>query len=44
MGRDIDDGDGTVDDHNKRDIDDLIKETKVLKADGGSEEGCREQG
>ena len=30
MSRDIDNGDGTVDDHNKRDIDDLNKETKAL--------------
>ena len=34
MSRDIDNGDGTVDDHNKRDIDDLKKETKALSADG----------
>ena len=36
--------DGTKFDHNKQDIDDLNKETKALSADGGSEDGCREQG
>ena len=34
MSRDIDNKDGTVDDHNNRDIDDLNKETKALSADG----------
>ena len=42
MRRDIGDGDGTMDDHNKQDIDDLDKETKALKAEGGSKDRCRE--
>ena len=36
--------DGTEVDHNERDIDDLNKETKTLSAEGGSEDGCCEQG
>ena len=36
---DISNGDGTVDDHNKRDFNDLIKETKALKAEGAPRMG-----
>ena len=43
MSRDIDIGDGTVDDH-KRGIADLDKETKTLSADDGSKDECWERG
>ena len=43
MRRDIDNGDGTLDDSNKQDIYNLEKETKVLKAEGGSKDRCLEQ-
>ena len=36
--------DGTVVDHNKQDIDDLNKETKMLSVEGVSEDGCQERG
>ena len=44
MRHDIDNWDGTVDDHNKQDINDLDKKTKALKAEDGSKDGCLEQG
>ena len=44
MRHDIGNGDGTVDDHNERDIDNQYKETKALVAEGDSKDRCWERG